>query len=32
MITLGQIERDNINRMITIADGFYLVTISTWDL
>jgi hypothetical protein len=31
VITLGQIKSDNINRIITITDCFYLVSFSEWD-
>ena len=31
MITLGQIKSDIINQIITIANGFYLVTFRKWD-
>ncbi len=31
VITLGPTESDNINRMITVTGGFYLVSISKWD-
>ena len=32
MITLGQTESDNINRMITIKDDFYLVIFNKWHV
>ncbi len=31
VITLGQSESDNINRMVTITDCFYLVLFNKWD-
>ncbi len=31
MITLGLTESDNINRMITLTNYFYLVVINKWD-
>ena len=32
VITMGQTKSDNINRMITIADEFYLVIFSEWNI
>ncbi len=31
VITLGRTESDNIKRMITIIDCFYIVSYSKWD-
>ncbi len=31
MITLGHAKNDNINRMITLTDYFYLVVFNKWD-
>ena len=32
VITLGHYKSDNINQMITITDGVYLVIFSKWDI
>ena len=30
-MTLGHTKSDNINRMITVTDDFYLVILSKWE-
>ncbi len=31
VISLGQTKSDNINRMISVTDCFYIVSFSKWD-